>query len=601
VLGIAWLVAALLTYGVFYLLPAVVPTLLLHFLLKPAPVVRLLRRIRVAPAVPVYGLAVLLAAAVQLLLHADLIILRMYGFHFNGFVWNLLLTPGGLESLGADPSSDRTVALLGLLAVAMESALLFAALRWGRLRAAWERLDTRRYRITSVAVFLGLAAGERLAFAAADIGDYRPILVLAEALPFYKPLLLRHMAHKLGLVDAVRGNSVSTRADSKDLVYPKAPLVPGPSPHDRNIVWLVSESWRFDMLDPEITPETWAFAKGSVRFRNHFSSGNGTRMGIFGMFYGLYGPYWFPFLGERRSPALVDYLLGRGYDIEAYTSARFSYPEFDRTVWVRIPKERLHEETPGLPGWQNDRRNVDDLLASLDRVPAGKPFLRFMFFESPHARYYFPEECAIRKPYLETFDYASADLEKDMPLIKNRYVNSCRHLDTQFARVFKGLEERKLLDNTVVIVTGDHGEAFMERGRWGHHSSFDRFQTQVPLILRAPGVPPAEVDRMTSHLDIPATILGLLGVANPPSDYSLGLDLLGPETRNQTVLSGWDDLAVRGPDATVSIPMGRQRLAGAVVLDADDRTLEPDAADRMFRESGGRIQSVLDGLGRFRK
>ena len=63
-----------------------------------------------------------------------------------------------------------------------------------------------------------------------------------------------------------------------------------------NIVWLVSESWRWDMLNPEIMPNTWAVTQNAHRFTRHYSGGNGTRMGMFAMFYGLYGTYWFPFL-----------------------------------------------------------------------------------------------------------------------------------------------------------------------------------------------------------------------------------------------------------------------------------------------------------------
>jgi hypothetical protein len=49
--------------------------------------------------------------------------------------------------------------------------------------------------------------------------------------------------------------------------------------------------------------------------------------------------------------------------------------------------------------------------------------MTFMFFESPHARYYFPEESILRKNYLQEFNYATMDLEKDIQLIKNRYID----------------------------------------------------------------------------------------------------------------------------------------------------------------------------------
>jgi len=388
---------------------------------------------------------------------------------------------------------------------------------------------------------------------------------------------------------------------ARGIRYPLRPVVAGPAPRDLNIVWLVAESWRSDMLDPEISPATWEFAGRSLRFTNHFSSGNGTRMGIFGMFYGLYGPCWFPFLEGRRDPVLVDYLLDRGYDIECWTSARFTFPEFDKTVWARVPADRLHEGSPDLQGWENDRRFAGEMLASIDRAPKGKPFFRFEFFESPHARYWFPEECAIRKPYLETFNYASGDMAKQMPLIFNRYVNSCRHLDTQLARIVEGLRERGLLDSTVILMMGDHGEEFMERGRWGHHSSFNRFQTQTPLVLHYPGVVPGVVDRMTSHLDLPATVLGLLGVANPAADYSLGHDLLGPEVRTMTVASGWDDLGIRGADGTVAMPVRWAATSKSGVFDAGDREITGPAAEAGLRGAGDRVRRVLDGLSRFLK
>ncbi len=58
-----------------------------------------------------------------------------------------------------------------------------------------------------------------------------------------------------------------------------------------------------------------------------------------------------------------------------------------------------------------------------------------------------------------------------------------------------------------------------------------------------PGRQGAVVDHMTSHLDLPATLLPLLGVRNPPEDYSLGFDLLGEAHREYTIIAGWQTLA----------------------------------------------------------
>ena len=92
------------------------------------------------------------------------------------------------------------------------------------------------------------------------------------------------------------------------LSYPLVPLRVEPPARPLNIVWLAVESLRFDMLEPAIMPKLWDLSERSLRLENHYSGGNTTQMGIFSMFYGLYGNFWFPIGAARRSPLLVDVL-----------------------------------------------------------------------------------------------------------------------------------------------------------------------------------------------------------------------------------------------------------------------------------------------------
>ena len=206
-------------------------------------------------------------------------------------------------------------------------------------------------------------------------------------------------------------------------------------------------------------------------------------------------------------------------------------------------------------GWKLDRLNTDKMLDFIDKRDKTRPFMTFMFFESPHALYYFPPENEICVPYLEEFNYATVDLKKDIQLIKNRYINSCNHLDSQYGRILKYLEENSLLDSTIVILTGDHGEEFMEKGRWGHNSTFSEEQTRTPLVIWAPGQKSRQINSITSHLDIPATLMTLLDVTNPPEDYSQGIDLLGSKERLFTVVSGWDTVAYVDDENKAIFPM----------------------------------------------
>ena len=273
----------------------------------------------------------------------------------------------------------------------------------------------------------------------------------------------------------------------------------------------------------------------------------------------------------------MDLLRSDNYQIDLFTSAAFTYPEFDRTVFSHVPKEHMREGTCP-QGWQSDRKNVSMILDCLEKRDSSRPFMMFMFFESPHAPYNFPPESVIRPNYLQNFNYASTDIAANIVAIKDRYINSCRHLDTQIQRILAYLEEKKLRDSTIVIITGDHGEEFMEHGKWGHNSAYTQQQTRVPMVLWVPGQKPMQVDRMTSHLDIPATVLNQLGVINPPSDYSLGYDLLGQQERQFNVVADWNSLCYIDADCKIVLPVKGGSFSSNKITTKDDVLVEnPDS------------------------
>ncbi len=607
-----YVAAMFLTYPAMYLAPIALLLVLLNRALAWGPVARFAGRVtaglHVEPTTLLFGLAVLLAAALQLVIFADTVIVRMYGYHLNGFVWNLLKTPGGIESMGAGSSTYVSFALLALGSLVLEALLMLLALRHRRFAHGCMLLSSRKARWGLLAGLMLLSTSERLCYGIADAANFPTVVTAAGTFPFYQPLRMHKLAGLLGF-KADREQSVRMKSDPLNLRYPLEPIVRAPGSRNWNIVWLVSESLRADMLDPEIMPATSAFAARSLDFRNHYSAGNGTRMGMFGMFYGLYGSYWFAFLNETRAPVICGALRAADYDFQLYTSAKFTFPEFSETLFAEVPAERMHEGDDKLEGWQNDRLNVSALLDSIDTRPADKPFFRFMFFESPHAQYNFPPESVIRTPYLEDMNYATMDLEGDIGLIKNRYINACHHLDSQLQRVLDGLSERGLLDSTIVVITGDHGEEFMEKGHWGHHSSFAEEQTRTPFVLWVPGQQPARISWMSSHLDIAPTLMSLLGVTNPPDDYSLGCDLLpavradpggsGAGPRTETVIADWDSLACVDAQTKGVFPVNRGGFTGFTVTTANDAPV--DDPDAWVAANAERLQRVARELSRFSK
>ncbi|MDL1959945.1 MAG: sulfatase-like hydrolase/transferase [Deltaproteobacteria bacterium] len=589
-----FLIAVYLSYGFIYLLPAMILTKSLHYLSyrKTGNTFSLQR---FSPALE-FGVAVASTSAVDILLLADLTIFRLFGFHVNGFVLNLVTTPGGMESMGTGNSAIITFCFIAIVLIGIQAALLWVLHRFlcSRLRQT-ARMPRRFYRYAMILVLL-LGFSERIAYGISNIQGYRPVMIAANAFPLYLPFTFRGISKKLGF-DVKHEARLSLDTDATRLVYPLESIQVVAPEQSLNIVWMVAESWRWNMLDPEIMPGTWAFSQKGFRFMHHYSGGNGTRMGLFTMFYGLYGPYWFSFLAEQRSPIIIDILQDQAYQLGMYTSAKFSYPEFDKTIFAKVPRESLHEHSED-QGWKADRRNVTDLVQFIKNRDLSRPFMSFMFFESPHARYYFPEESVIREPYLQDFNYATMSLEDDIELIRNRYINSCHHLDSQFKRVLDFLEQEDLLKNTVVIITGDHGEEFMEKGRWGHNSEFHQEQIRVPLVLWVPGMGSGEVDRMTSHLDIPATLMPLIGVQNPAETYSLGHDLLGQEMRDYTIISDWSSIGYVGLNYKAVFPLG-PGIPKDRITTKDDQMVEEPAI--FFRSHRDELQKILLELGRFKR
>ena len=79
------------------------------------------------------------------------------------------------------------------------------------------------------------------------------------------------------------------------------------------------------------------------------------------------------------------------------------------------------------------------------------------------------------------------------------------------------VDTRSELDDTAVLVSSDHGEAFYEHGAFGHHEGLFDELVHVPLIVAGPGVAPGAVDEPTGLVGLPAGLLELLDVEPAPN------------------------------------------------------------------------------------
>ena len=591
-LALGFAITVWLSYGVIYLLPALLLTWLVEKIVH--------RQREIGHKAVFYPLAILSTGLTTLFFYANAKLFTLYGIFINSFVINLVSTPGGLESLGASNASNATFAGIALAFLLLQTALLaltlFAYRRFGEPN--WV---PRRFFTGLMILFVVTTVGERMVYAYSTATGVTSVSALTQKVPYYLGISARTLLSKLGVkVDRKKDFQLAKGS----LNYPLNPLEVDKPAKPLNIVWLVSESWRADMLDAEIMPNTWAFAQTAKRFTHNYSGGNGTRVGVFSMFTGIPGNYWFPMLAERKGAPIIDVLKAQNYQMSFYNSAKFSYPEFDATIFSQVPSEQLHEVSGGAQGWEKDQQNVANLLDFIDTRDKSRPFFTFMFFESPHARYYFPPESVIRTPYPDDINYFALSREQlasQIHLIKNRYINSVHHLDSQFGRVFDYLKKNKLLDSTIVVMLGDHGEEFMENGRWGHNSAFTDQQIRTPLVLWAPGMTPSVYEGMSNHMDIIPTLMPMLGVKNPKRDYTTGINLLSDEVRDHAVLAEWSSTGYIDNEIKITMPLAVVATQHPAVTGPHDEVLTPKEQDAAFAKKAKNLGGMMEELGRYLK
>ncbi len=584
-ISFGYTIITFLLYGVYYILPAIIITKLTSMVAE---------RFQNIGTTAVYSTAVATSGLTTLLLYANAKIFSLYGMFFNGFILNLIVTPGGIESLGGSSASDIGFALIALGFFTLQAAILWLSHRFyisnGDFKLSLKFVPATVV-MTTIIVHMWFAV---------DHQTKNQLIIASESIPLYQTVSARRFLKVLGLNNKEAAN---IRVKGK-LNYPLAPIKVEAPAKPYNIIWLTSESWRADTLNEKVMPNSWEFAKNAARFTKNYSGGNGTRMGVFSMFTGLPGSYWFPFMAEHRGAYLIDLLKDQHYQMRLFTSARFSYPEFNQTIFSQVPKEQLQETRVPKSGWENDRDNVTDLLSFIDKRNPNKPFFTFMFFESPHARYYFPANSVIAKPYRDDLNYATLSKEalaKDIGPIKNRYINSVHHLDMQYGRIFEYMKKNQLLDNTIVVLIGDHGEEFMENGYWGHNSTFADPQVRTPLVIYKPGMKPFIENQITSHMDVIPTIMPLLGVKNPSSDYAIGYNLLAGEKRTHTYIADWNKVAYVDQEVKITQPFNGLSVAFSKATTGDDRKLSKTDRDSILSKKTNEIVQLAVDLRKFFK
>ena len=498
----------------------------------------------------------------------DARVFQQFGFHVNGLVIVMLLQGGLLEQLGLEAAAWVALGVGVIVATA-----LFVLVVRG-LRAPGGRSTPRPRQLLWLLPML-LASNAWAIWQ--DATGHSAGLAASQAVPWLPMPTARSFMVRAGLAPE-RGPRQASSAAARPtarFLYPRAPLHCH-APRRLNVLMLVVDSLREDMLTPTQMPATWNFARQAWRGTRHYSTGNNTMHGMFGLFYGLPAVHTTAMIQQRRGPELLRELQAQGYDMHLYGGASLRGARLDRTAFVQTHAP-LHEPPPGTPRDQRDAVVLADLQQALRAQPADRPFFAMVLLDSVHAPYAVPPGAAQPyQPQAAEGDHLRVSARMDPAPLFNRYRNAVLEMDAKIGKVLQALDALGRAEDTVVIITGDHGESFNDLGQndWGHNSNFSDVQTRVPMLIRWPGRAAVTETAVTSHMDLAPTLLRhLSGCSNPVDDYAAGLDLFSPLPQIRPLLvESWTARALRVGERTVLL-----RPYGVEVRDAAYRRVDQDS------------------------
>ncbi|MEW6270192.1 MAG: sulfatase [Thermodesulfobacteriota bacterium] len=216
-----------------------------------------------------------------------------------------------------------------------------------------------------------------------------------------------------------------------------------------------------------------------------------------------------------------------GFAAAPYVRAMYGFDQGFDLYDESIVKDGLFDSLRGATSPESTRL-VSEYLERWDRDGRQKPFFVFLHLWDPHYDYNPPP------PYDTMFDphYAGTitgndfltnpkvrpDMDRrDLEHIVALYDGEIRYTDEHLGRLVDLLRRLGVLDDTVVVVTADHGEEFFEHGRKGHGEVLYDETMLVPLVIRFPrAVAPGRVlEEQVRLMDVAPTIIELAGVVPP--------------------------------------------------------------------------------------
>ncbi|WP_421196158.1 DUF3413 domain-containing protein [Aeromonas enteropelogenes] len=480
-------------------------------------------------------ISAIVATLALVLLLIDTQVFRLFKFHLNAQVWQLLL----------DQAQTEEGSIWSIIFVAVPTIFLLQLLLSAYV---WRKINKRKHRQYGNQVGLALLVCfilTHLVNSWADATLYQPITMQRANFPLSYPMTARSFLAKHGWLDLdqyekKQAASENNSGSDSRMHYPLRPLnVNAPSSHN-NLLVVVVDSLRFDMLNNINMPNLQRYASRNLTFRNHLSSGNDALMGMFGLFYGLPGHYYQDISGEKRPPVLFDEMLRQDYQFGLF-GAMEDAQKYRQSILAGLRKQVFVSEE------LDDGKLLSDWQGWLEKRTPERPWFSLVYLSSP-GDYQLPATMkGPFQPELTNFNPATAYRAENLQKLENRYKNSVFYTDQLLEQMLTQLQQQGMSDNTIVVITSDHGQEFNDTrsNSWGAGTNYSPYQVQVPFVLAWPGRDSQVMSQPSSHLDLVPTLMqGMLGVRNPARDYSIGRSLFDTSPRPWLLAGDQNDFAI---------------------------------------------------------
>ncbi len=439
----------------------------------------------------------LLFALVSLLLIIEASIQFLTGLHLNWFVLSLLMEGGFRQNTGLSPSLSvaaiflATISLYWLTAKAAAEANLFAAPR-------------------IIAIGLAAVVSTQFIYAVAYYHGSTNAIHVRRSMPFFWTPHPYQSNKLLGYVFPDRGENPFSlskiRGSDTEFALERAALA---SIRDRtgapppNILIIVTDSLRSKDIrrNPDLAPTLMAAGQTGRLSLDHYSVSNCTHFSLYSMFTGALPTSYGTARSQKRKAGILPEISAAGYSVSSAESVSLDWYDLSDIILPGAIQRWIGKDEDTL---ENDRQVTTKTLEQLAIWQQSEtPGLHLAYYHGTHF------------PYSETLGH-SATPNLDL------YKMAIGLFDTELAKILTALDELDLSNNTLVIVTSDHGEEFFEDGRVGHASRLSNEQVQVPLLILGA---PDRLSMPRSHNDIPELIYAAIdparAIVQPPETIYL--------------------------------------------------------------------------------